>query len=426
MADQLSYEEAMREALKIKRSGQAPGVSLQQLIKNIMLPAGPGQTTQPQPEGLGGVFAPVPVGAVQAMAGPPAKVVTPASPAPVEEGVEIKAPPPTQRYENPYLLRARKMAEQLATMPQPSAAATIDEQAAYDLARRKAERAQAEADITEAAKIRPEEEEIFAGREARVGERLAELQKERKSSKWKALAEAGFKMAQSNSPYFMQALATGMEAGVNGYDARKAKAKEEQSLLKEQTENVKLARIRAIDAARAQALDAYRAGDEAALKDVQSQTVARENVISGKTAGSRVEVANLAPQVTLAEIAQKEASAARDEAAAGLANRTDPNPPRSGGVVGGGTVGINSKNASPVLGNLIKQETTYAKIAADRFAPADQRAAAAAQLKKIRLNIAWLKASLGFSGGMPAAPAGGGAPAATMQYVPGKGLQPVR
>lgn len=433
MANRLSYDEATRLAKDIIRRRQNNGVPLAQLIKNIMLPADTGQNVRPEvagrspfPQGaggLGGVFEPVAVGAVQ-MVEQPAKVVTPASPAPLEPGVEIKAPSPKQ-YENPYLLRARKMAEQLAAMAPPGENTSIDQQAAYDLAKRKAERAQAEADVTEGAKIRPEEEEIFAGREARVGEKLAELEKERKSSKWKALAEAGFKMAQSNSPYFMQALASGMEAGVNGYDARKAKAKEEQSLLKEQTENVKLARIRAIDTARAVALDAYRAGDKAALEDLQSLTVARENAISGKTAGSRVEAANLAPEVARAEITQKVASAERDTAAADLARRTDPNIRSSGGY-GPGATGLGTKGAAATLNALIRQESAYSKIAADRFAPADQRAAAAAELKKVRQQITWVKAAMTIGGDNATVPTGGGAPQANMLYVPGKGVVPAK
>lgn len=433
MANGFTYEEASRLAKDIIRRRQNNGVPLAQLIKNIMLPPDAGQNVRPEvagrkpfPQGaggLGGVFEPVAVGAAQ-MVEQPAKVVTPASPAPLEPGVEIKAPSPKQ-YENPYLLRARQMAEQLAAMAPPGENAGIDQQAAYDLAKRKAERAQAEADITEGAKIRPEEEEIFAGREARVGEKLAELEKDRKSSKWKALAEAGFKMAQSNSPYFMQALASGMEAGVKGYDVRKANMDERDSLLKEQTENVKLGRIRAIDTARAVALDAYRAGDKAALEDLQSLTVARENAISGKTAGSRVEVANLAPEATRAEINQKLASAARDEAAADLARRTDPNLRSSGGY-GPGATGLGTKGAAATLNALIRQESAYAKIAADRFAPKDQRDAAAAELKKVRQQITWVKAAMTIGGDNATVPTGGGAPQANMLYVPGKGLQPVR
>lgn len=434
MANGFTYEEASRLAKDIIRRRQNKGVPLAQLIKNIMLPPDAGQNVRPEvagrkpfPQGaggLGGVFEPVAVGATQ-MTEAPVKVVTPASPAPVEEGVEIKAPPPKQ-YENPYLLRARQMAEQLAAMAPPGENAGIDQQAAYDLAKRKAERAQAEANITEGAKIRPEEEEIFAGREARVGEKLADLEKERKSSKWKALAEAGFKMAQSNSPYFMQALASGMEAGVKGYDARKANMDERDSLLKEQTENVKLGRIKAIDTARAIALDAYRAGDEAALKDVQSLTVARENLISGKTAGSRVEVANLAPQVTRAEITQKEASAERDQAAADLARRTDPNIRSSGGYGGPGTTGLGTKGATATLGALIRQEGIYQRTINDPLTPKAQKDEARAELQKIRTQIAWVKAAMGLGDKQPATPAGGGTPQATMQYVPGKGLQPVR
>jgi hypothetical protein len=426
MANRISRGEATRLAVEMKRQGQAPGVSLEQLVQNIMLPAGPGQAANPQPEGIGGVFNAATPTQVAQLAGPPAKVVTPASPAPVEEGVEIKAPPPPQRYENPYLLLARQQQQKLEAMAAPGENATVDQVAAYNLLKAKAARAQAEADVTQAAQIRPEEEQIFAGRESRAGERLAELQKERKSSKWKALAEAGFKMAQSNSPYFMQALASGMEAGVKGYDARKAKMDEEQSLLKDQSENVKLARIKAIDAARAQALDAYRGGDRAALQDLQMLEASRKDVISGKTSEATVETANLAPQVARAEITQKQASAARDEAAADLARRTDPNLRSSGGGGGPGVGGMGAKGATGTLNGLIRQEGVYQRTINDPLTPKAQKDEARAALKKVRMEIAWVKASMGLPGGQAAAPTGGGAPQATMQYVPGKGLQPVR
>ena len=440
MADRFSYEEAKRLAEDIIRRGQNNGVSLQQLIKNIMLPSDPGQTVRPEvagrkpfPQGdagIGGVYEPVPPEQVAQLVGPatapPPVTVTPGSPAPVKEGVEIKAPPPPQRYENPYLLLARQQQQRLEAMAAPGENASVDQVAAYNLLKAKAARAQAEADVTQAAQIRPEEEQIFSGRETRTAERLAELQKERKSSKWKALAEAGFKMAQSNSPYFMQALASGMEAGVKGYDARKAKMDEEQSLLKDQSENVKLARIKAIDAARAQALDAYRAGDRAALQDYQMLEASRKDVISGKTSEATIEAANLVPKVTLASIAKDEAAAEAYRAAADKDRRTDPNKGGSGGYGATGTVGINQKNASPILSNLVSQEKTLAKIAADRFAPADQRAAADKELKKVRMDIAWLKASLGFSGGLPAAPAGGGALQPDAVYDPKTGYRPVR
>jgi hypothetical protein len=434
MANRLSYDEATRLAKDIIRRRQNNGVPLAQLIKNIMLPADTGQNVRPEvagrspfPQGaggLGGVFEPVAVGAAQ-MVEQPAKVVTPASPAPLEPGVEIKAPSPKQ-YENPYLLRARQMAEQLAAMAPPGENAGIDQQATYDLAKRKAERAQAEADITEGAKIRPEEEEIFAGREARVGEKLADLEKERKSSKWKALAEAGFKMAQSNSPYFMQALASGMEAGVKGYDARKANMDERDSLLKEQTENVKLGRIRAIDTARAVALDAYRAGDKAALEDYQSLTVARENAISGKTAASRVRTAELAPEALQADITQKEASSERDRAAADLARRTDPNLRSTGGSGGTGATGMGTKGATATLTALTRQEGVYQRTINDPLASAADKADARAKRDEVRRQIAWVKASMGLSGGLPAAPAGGGALKPDAVYDPKTGYRPVR
>jgi hypothetical protein len=418
MTNQLSYDEAMREALKIKRSGQAPGVSLQQLIKNIMLPAGPGQNANPVPEGIGGVYEPVSVAAPQ-----PVKVVTPASPAPIQEGVEIKAPPLPQQYENPLLTRARQQQRQLAAMPVPGDNASVDQLAAFNLAKARAARAQGEADITEAARIRPEEEQVFAEREARTAEKLAQLEKDRKSSKWKALAEAGFKMAQSNSPYFMQALASGMEAGVKGYDSRKAKMDEEESLLKDQSENLKLGRIRAIDAARAQALDAYRNGDKAALQDMQMLDAARKDVITGKTSGAAIETANMGPQVARAEITQKQASAARDEAAADLARRTDPNI-RASGAFGG--TGLGTKGGTSALSALIRQEAVYQLTINDPLASTDEKAEARTKRDEVRRQIAWVKASMGFSSGDAASPAGAGALKPDAVYDPKTGYRPLK
>lgn len=422
MVDQISYKTARELAVEMKRQGQAPGVSLEQLIRNIMLPAGPGQRSVP--EGLGGIFQPVTANAVQ-MAEQPTKVVTPAAPAPLQPGVEIKAPAAPQQYESPYTVRARRASEQLAAMAPPAENATIDQRGAYEQAKRKAAIAQEEADAVADAKIRPEEEEILAGREARVGEKLAAIEKDRKSSKWKALAEAGFKMAQSNSPYFMQALASGMEAGLKGYDARKADMDEKQSLLKEQSENVKLARIRAIDAAQAQMLDAYRNGDKSALARTQMLATMREDIISGDTAGARKEAALLAPVALQADITQKEASSERDRAAADLARRTDPNI-RSTGGSGPGATGMGTKGATATLTALTRQEGVYQRTINDPLASAADKADARAKRDEVRRQIAWVKASMGLSGGLPAAPAGGGALKPDAVYDPKTGYRPVR
>jgi hypothetical protein len=402
MANQLSYEEATALALDIIRRGQNKGVPLAQLIKNIMRPADADQNVRPEaagrspfPQGvgsLGGVFEPV-----------PAKVVTPASPAPVQEGVEIKAPtpPPSQQYETPYALQSRLAAQAFAAAQAPGENASIAQRGDYNLLRAKAEDAKNVADIAEAAKVRPEEERIFAGRENRAAERLAELQKERKSSKWKALAEAGFKMAQSNSPYFMQALASGMEAGVKGYDARKAKADEEESLLKDQKENVSLARIRAIDAARAMAVDAYRAGDKTALAKIQAADAAKESVLSGDTAESRKENALLAPKVTLASIAKEEAAAEAYLAAADKDRRTDPNLRNPGG--GNGQWSPFPKNSSSTLAALVNEKKPYLAMLVDPLVSDLDKAAARAKIADIDKSIEQTKSLMSLNGTPPAA-----------------------
>jgi hypothetical protein len=354
--------------------------------------------------------------AISAAMTPPAKMVTPASPAPVKEGVEIKAPPPPapppialppQGYETPYALQSRLAAQALAAAQAPGQDASIAQRGEYNLLRAKAEDAKNVADIAEAAKVRPEEERIFAGRENRAAERLAELEKERKSSKWKALAEAGFKMAQSNSPYFMQALASGMEAGVKGYDARKAKADEEESLLKDQKENVALARIRAIDTARAMAVDAYRAGDKTALARIQAADAAKESVLSGDTAEARRENALLAPQVTQAAISKEQAAAEAYLAAADKDRRTDPNLRSTGSNAQWSPF---PRNSSSTLAALVNEKKPYQAMLRDPLVSTLDKAAARAKIAEIDGKIAQTESLMGLGNPAPAAPApsGGG------------------
>ena len=87
---------------------------------------------------------------------------------------------------------------------------------------------------------------------------------------------------------------------------------------------------------------------------------------------------------------------------------------------------MGTKGATATLTALTRQEGVYQRTINDPLASAADKADARAKRDEVRRQIAWVKASMGLSGGLPAAPAGGGTPQATMQYVPGKGLQPAR
>ena len=131
----IDYETAKKLARRIIAAGNAEGVPFEQLVKNIMRQPGEGQ----------GV---VPEGAIAAAMMPvPPRVVTPASPAPMQPGVPLQAPRPTaaqipepamggpeerpvgRRQLLPDDVRQMAMAQMAAPAPEASASAPMAEEA---------------------------------------------------------------------------------------------------------------------------------------------------------------------------------------------------------------------------------------------------------------------------------------------------------
>lgn len=173
--------------------------------------------------------------------------VTPASPAPVEAGAPISAPPPTApSFTNQQTLAAN------VTQPRTVTAEDIANQA----------RAAAEqiAKTRAAAAIDPEMEAMFARQEQGLEGQNELIDRERKRDMWSALAMAGAKMAQSTSPYFAAAMAEGLETGLMGYNKARATAAEQRARLVDKKENIVLNRFKALQEARNQAVADQAAG----------------------------------------------------------------------------------------------------------------------------------------------------------------------
>ena len=224
---------------------------------------------------------------------PQTKVVSPASPAPVAQGVEVAAPP----------------------VQQPRI--QMDPTGLQPMARVGLARAQADEEIARAAReaaVPEKVEQALGMREKRIEEGLQEVEEDRKKAGWEALAMAGFKMAQSQSPYFMSALAAGMEAGLTGFNAKKAAAAERKARLQEQQENAVLERQRQIDADRARRLAEAQAGRTIAKDIIGTELAGTQAYITEKTAPYTIKQAELAPQKTQAEIASEYAEAAQKRA----------------------------------------------------------------------------------------------------------------
>lgn len=204
----------------------------------------------------------LPVAAAPAEEAPPAAtlpVPTPTQVTPPPAPQQAPAPAPAPEYQNPYDLQLaafRAANPETPAVPQkkgPVDYAALARKDITDAERRVLER---DAAVAKGAKIDPEVEKILKDRDTRLEAQIADVDKDRQQAIWMAIAQAGMKMAQSQSPYFLQALASGMEAGLNGYSEDKAKAAEKKARLQDAKEEIALKkyelRTAAIDKAVAQ------------------------------------------------------------------------------------------------------------------------------------------------------------------------------
>lgn len=318
------------------------------------------------------------LGEVAGMA-PPPRTVSPGQPAQMQQGQEIIAPPLQAPQQQLNVAPVGPGTQRQAAVPTTGAAVQGDA----------AMRAAAMMDRARAAQTPEEISAILSSRKARYDEQLGEVEADRKKAGWEALATAGFKMAQSQSPYFMSALASGMEAGLNGYSAKKAAAAERKARIQDKQEENILTGFKA----KREEEDRVRA------QQVQENILTGQIMAQGETADkialanqvrpSVVENAQLLPDVTRAGIL-------RDVAAASLANRTDPNLPKTGGGE------MTPDKVMDLRDSLVAQLTTAQKIAADRFADPAMRKKAQGDVAVISANLQAIDAQLGL-GGAPTA-----------------------
>lgn len=246
---------------------------------------------------------------------PPAQVVTPAQPAPVQPGAEVRAP--TETVAGEEVPAIPKLKDTQRTQPQGQSGANLS-----PLERARQTVVQIEQAAMEQRKLSSEVAEILGKRTARYEEELGRLENDSKRAGWEALAMAGFKMAQSQSPYFMSALASGMEAGLTGYNASKMARAERKARLQAAQEQVVLDREAQLNAAeekeRQRQLRALTA-TESALKLGQTGLASR---ILEETFPYQIEEAQLKPKETQARIAGEEASTRLKGAQAGYYERS--------------------------------------------------------------------------------------------------------
>lgn len=302
--------------------------------------------------------APAPQGAIATVAPPVSPIVqqaraaVPVAAAPAEVVEEVPVEEDQQEEVIPIGPAQAAYKARMATAPAAAApnaklgiAERAKQQSEQDLTYFMKARAAAE----EAGVVDPEYKKLIDDKIEQTTTDLVNVDKDRQQAIWMAIAQAGMKMAQSQSPYFMQALASGMEAGLSGYDEAKAKAAEKKARLQETKEGLALKMIEARQKAQAEARDAYVQSLQgaAALRSLTSDAIKGE--ILAESAPALAKAPDLQNRQTEAQIANiyntigvRNATNARAERAA-----------RAGG--GGGGAGVKLSQLNPIVNGAISE-----------------------------------------------------------------------
>lgn len=238
---------------------------------------------------------------------PPVEV-SPADPAPVQAGVPIVAPPPMAPPMPPMATDFRNQAVLAANQTRPPGTDLISGNSGQDVLlgsagkdvvvppapaappaaappklsltpEEEAKLLQSGPDVVKKAREGAELPEDLKRYFDTIGQRteaeIADVSKERKQQYWMALALAGAKMAQSQSPYFASALAEGLESGLTGFNKARADASEKKARLQTRQEDLILKRYEVLQKVRTDAVNDLKAGYE--ITETQANIIGAKN-----------------------------------------------------------------------------------------------------------------------------------------------------
>jgi hypothetical protein len=299
---------------------------------------------------------------------------------------------------NPYEMALASYNKENPIVPPtpPVKGAPVDylARARQDIANARRAELDAAAEISRNTKLDPEIQDLISKRQARYETELSDADKDRKQATWMAVAQAGMKMAQSQSPYFMQALASGMEAGVEGYSEAKAKAAEKKARLQDAKEDLVIKAKELRDQAVKDAISARLASKQAAAADTQLLKDALSTQVAGATAGDVVKSAALGNRLTEAQISKIFSDIKNDQERLAITRAT------AGRRESGGAGGLNLKNAGQFVNGLISENKTYAATLADPTASRADKDNARAIMADNKRKIDYVRSLQGQKFGM--------------------------
>ena len=343
----MDYKTAQALAEKLIQSGQGKGLTREALISEIIRgPLAAGGASQ--------------VAIANALA-PPPREVTPATPAPMQPGIELVAPKPVAPA--PAQPQAEAMPgpppRPAAATPRPSEFRPMLESTLAEIAASEGAMSQAAAnkqpvDIIEQARLRglkdrarqlqdrvaaqegaevPEEmQAALEGRQERLSRREELLQESKSRSPWEALLAGGAAMAQGRrGENFGEALSRGLQAGLTDYGQSRRENIAGVESVGEARDQVVMDRYNALEKARAAAVALVNSG-----QDVDERTLRLANLTSEgalKAALAPFAVRKGSAEAEAAEFEAKTAPALfadrRSLTAAQIRNLDEP--PRGGG-----------------------------------------------------------------------------------------------
>lgn len=344
--------------------------------------------------GLPAAAAAAPIQAAPAATAP----ATAAAPAPeAVPAPETEVPPAYMNTQEAALAAFNKANPEAAAAAPAAKGAPVDyaAMARKAVTDRQRQELQANVEIARTAKIDPDTQKLIDDKLARYGIELTEADKDRQQAAWMAVAQAGMKMAQSQSPYFMQALASGMEAGVEGYSEAKAKAAEKKARLQDAKEDLA---IKAIDL-RAQAvrdaIAARQAAKQGAVADAELQQKTLAGIVGEKTAADVIESAGLENQYKKAATAKILNDIRNDDARVAIA-RAAAGRSGSGGSGGVSTKVVNAQ-ASLIKGQIAANNQELNDITI----PRERKARLLADNDRLRRDLSGLQSLLAGKSGAP-------------------------
>lgn len=422
-----------------------------------------------------------PQGAIaNAMMAVPPKMVTPASPAPMQPGIPLQAPKPTAAMGGPAPQRqllpddVRQMAMREAAPPaapvevaapppaeQAPARAPAPQRRAYssplrgalsaaekdlnamndaaeailatgqklppearlqiDMAQRKVAQYRAEVEAEEAAELPQEIVDVLARKEERLkgeGERISKAEKDASAN---ALIKAGLAlMNPRRGANALAAISEGLGEGLESYDAAKAAAAERRARLGQGQDDIVLQRYDALTKAREAARAQAARGQKMDSENLALMGASNQVLFDMATMPTKIEREGL--ETELKRI-QKEYAPAEYESQIGLRGAQKKYYEEGGGRSDGSDPykPMNENQRLTKLNDLRKERRKY-KLAADSAVIPKERAAAAALVSELDAQIAALEGRSPYM----QTPKGPLATAPNYVYTPGKGLTPAR